>query len=247
MRILQLLICLWFVIFNIISASDGLYLHSNWGYNYSFDSVLSVNTNDGDMVHKAKWEGKSFKDSPYYTIRLDRWANESTFGIEWVHYKMYLKNPPAGIENLSVSDGYNILFFNVGRRTTNDFIMRIGGGIIVAHPDVTLTGKERFWNKGGISGAYISGLALQLSLERWFYQTKRYVFSSEIKFSTGYARIPISKNSNEFGDIPHVAFHITIGMGSKPLTKKASILDYAYYFIVPTIHHYTIYRFDDFE
>ena len=182
-KILQLLISLLVLFFNIISASNGLCLHSNWGYSYAFDSVLSSNSNDVDIVHKASWEGKSFEDSPYYTIRLDRWSDNSTFGIEWVHYKMYLKNPPAGIENLSVSDGYNILFFNLGRRTTNDFIMRLGTGIIVAHPDVTLTGKERFWNDGGISGAYISGLALQLSLEKWLYQTKRYVFSSEMKLS----------------------------------------------------------------
>ena len=54
----------------------------------------------------------------------------------------------------------------------------------------------------------------------------------------------MSKNNNEFGDIP---LHITVGMGSKPLRKNASIIDYAYYFIVPTIHHYSIYRFDDFK
>ena len=68
-----------------------------------------------------------------------------------------------------------------------------------------------------------------------------------MKLSTGYARIPISKNNNEFGDIPHIAFHITVGMGSKPLWENASILDYAYYFIVPNIHHYSIYKFDDFK
>ena len=84
----------------LTTAEDGLYLHSNWGYNYAFDSVLSIHSSDGDIVHKASWDGKSFTDSPYYTIRLDQWQNETSVGLEWVHYKMYLDNPPAGIDKL---------------------------------------------------------------------------------------------------------------------------------------------------
>lgn len=229
----------------LTTAEDGLYLHSNWGYNYAFDSVLSIHSSDGDIVHKASWDGKSFTDSPYYTIRLDQWQNETSVGLEWVHYKMYLDNPPAGIDKLSISDGYNILFLNYGKKLRDNVVSKVGAGIIVAHPDVSLSGRERFWNKGGISGAYFAGFAMQLSIERWLYQTRYHLFTTEAKLSAGYARIPISKNKSEFGDVPHIALHVTLGIGSKPLSKQSKPLDYAYYFLVPTLHHYSIYRFSD--
>jgi len=243
MKSLKIFLCLCLFSSKLIGATDGIYFHSNWGFNYAMNSVLSIKNNDGDIVHKASWEGRSFIDSPYYTVRLDNWNDKSTVGIEWVHYKMYLKNPPSGIDNLSISDGYNILFFNIGKRNKRNIIQRVGAGIIVAHPDVTLTGRERFWNKGGISGAYISGLAIQASFERWVYETNRHIITSEIKLSSGYARIPISNNSNEFADIPHIALHVVLGIGSKPLKIKSTWVDYVNYFIVPTIHHYSIYRF----
>ena len=84
-------IFIFVTIFNIPSlAADGWYLHSNWGLNYSMDSVLSVNSDDGDIVHKAAWDGKSLEDSPYYTARVEKWRGDRVSGWEWVHYKMYL-------------------------------------------------------------------------------------------------------------------------------------------------------------
>ena len=157
-----------FLIFSInIVASDGWYLHSNWGYMHSINSVLSVHSTDGDIVHKSEWESKAFKDSPYYTARIEHWNGDQVAGIEWVHHKIYLKNNPSTITDLSISDGYNMLFYNRGIRSDN-LIHKWGLGIIMAHPDVTLQGRSRFWNDGGISGAYFAGFAAQYSVETWF-------------------------------------------------------------------------------
>ena len=105
---MKLLILLLMTTISIFSA-NGWYLHSNWGYMHSMDSVLSVHSTDGDIVHRASWESKAFKDSPYYTLRLEQWDGDNVSGFEWVHHKIYLKNNPTTIDNLSVSDGYNIL------------------------------------------------------------------------------------------------------------------------------------------
>ena len=172
------------IIFLLLSlnliAQNGWYLHSNWGYMHRFNSVLAIHSTDGDIVHKASWESKAFEDSPYYTLRVENWKGNKVSGLEWVHHKIYLKNNPSTIQDLSISDGYNMLFYNIGKRM-NDLIYKWGVGVVIAHPDVTLTGRSRFWNDGGISGAYFAGFATQYSLEKWFYQTKHHVFTLEGK------------------------------------------------------------------
>ena len=105
--------------------------------------------------------------------------------------------------------------------------------------------RSRFWNDGGISGAYFAGFATQYSLEKWFYQTKHHVFTLEGKVTAAYARIPISNNSSEYADVPNIALHVTVGIGSKPLPKKAKPIDYIHYFGVPFVHHYSIYQFSN--
>ena len=226
----------------VMAFDSGWYLFSTWGYMHSINSVMAVNSTSGDIVHRAQWESKAFEDSPYYTLRIENWQDNNVSGIEWVHHKIYLKNNPSTIEDFSISDGYNMLFYNVGKR--NDGIIRKwGAGIVVAHPDVTLTGRDRFWNDGGISGAYFAGFAVQHSIETWFYETTHHVLSLEGKITAAYARIPISDDDSEYADVPNIAFHITLGLGSKPLPKKPKPIDYANYFGVPILHHYSIYQF----
>ena len=101
---------------------------------------------------------------------------------------------------------------------------------------------ERFWNDGGLSGAYLAGIATQYSLQKWFYETTRYVFSVEGKVTAGYARIPISTTKSEYADIPHIAMHLSFGLGSKPMPKENKTLkDYAHFYVSPLLHHLTIY------
>ena len=93
-------------------ASDGWYLHSNWGLSNSMNSTLSINRDsNSDIVHNAKWKAKSFSDSWYYTVKLEKWLGDKARGIEWVHHKIYLANTPLGLDEFSLSDGYNMLFY----------------------------------------------------------------------------------------------------------------------------------------
>ena len=124
-----------------IVPKDGWYFHSHWGIIQNMDSVIAIHSTDGDYVHKAKWIEKSFDDSWYYNIKVEKWSNQTVKGLEWVHHKMYLANTNANIKSLSVSDGYNMLFFNVGKQHKNGNISKFGVGLIVAHPDVELNDR----------------------------------------------------------------------------------------------------------
>ena len=199
------------------------------------NSVMSVNSDDGDIVHSARWSGRPFVDTSYYTIRIENWAGNKVSGVELVHHKMYLLNNPTGIDNFSISDGYNMIFYNVGKRNEDNLISKFGIGIIWAHPDITLTGRDRFWNSGGVSGFYFSGVALQASLERWFYETTHHVFTVEGKLTAGYARLRISEDDSEFADVPHIAAHLTFGLGSKPLKTK-TVKSVSHYILTPSAY-----------
>ena len=234
---------LFFVVFqNKGFASDGWYFHSNWGLSNSMNSTLSIKRdNSPHIVHNAKWKAKSFSDSWYYTVKLEKWLGDKARGIEWVHHKIYLANPPAGLDEFSISDGYNMLFYNFARKTKRNRISRLGLGLVFGHPDVTFTGAERFYMKGGAGGSYLAGVAAQVSLEKWLYETDHFIFSVEGKLTASYARVPVSENRSEFAEAPVVAWHLTFGLGSKPLKKQASLIDWTRYIGVPLAHHLSMY------
>ncbi len=76
---------------------------------------------------------------------------------------MYLNNTTNNIRSFSISDGYNLLLYNIGKQHQNGTISKIGIRIIIAHPDIIINDRERFWMDGDIGGAYFAGFAGQYS------------------------------------------------------------------------------------
>ena len=244
-KIYILLLCLASSLFGYAKPTDGWYIHSHWGFSNSLPSVMSIHTRERDVVHNAKWKGKSFEDSWYYNVKIEKWTKQNVRGWEWVHHKMYLANTTSFIKSYSISDGYNMLFYNFGKQHNNGLISKIGLGIVIGHPDITLEGKERFFLDGGVGGQYFAGFAAQYSIQSWFYETEKYVLSAEGKLTLGYSRIPVSTHSDEFSEVPHIAFHFSFGMGSKPMkTNNHKLKDYLHFYLTPLIHHYSIYFLD---
>lgn len=246
-------ILLTFILFLCISnitlakliPQDGWYLHSHWGASNSVPSVMSIKTNETNVVHNARWNGRSFQDSWYYNVKFEKWTNQRVRGWEWVHHKMYLANLTPFIQEYSISDGYNMAFYNIGKQHENGLITKIGFGIVIGHPDITLQGRERFFLKGGVGGQYFAGFAAQYSIQKWLYETTRHVFSIEGKLTAGYSRVPVSTQTHEFSEVPHIGYHFSLGLGSKPMPMgERSLVDYLHFYLVPFIHHYSIYWLD---
>lgn len=72
----------------------------------SFHNPVAAQIGD-HYIENPQWRTRPFEDAYYYSIRI-RWAGME---IEWLHDKIYLPDQP-GIENFSVSDGYNLLLVN---------------------------------------------------------------------------------------------------------------------------------------
>jgi hypothetical protein len=157
-----------------------------------------------------------------------------------LHHKIYLGNPLEPLESFSISDGFNILFLN---RIVNGekAVFRSGIGLVFAHMDVSMKERKRFFLNGGISGAYISGVSIQGSVEKWLYESQRHFVNVESKLTLSYVRPPVSDNSEEYAEINNIAIHFLLGFGSKPLdTNNHSYKNHIKYWMFPAIHHYLL-------
>jgi hypothetical protein len=217
---------------------DGIYFTSFLGSSISLPSNLKIKLDDqADYNHRAKWQGRSFEDSPYYSLRFDKINNHRGWGIEWMHHKIYLANPKHPVNSFSISDGFNILYLN--RVLSNKRLtFRPGFGLVFSHMDVRIKDRERFYLKGGNGGAYLSGVSVQGAIEKWIYETERHFINLETKLTVSYVKPPVSSNPDEYAEITNIAIHFVFGFGSKPIRNdNATAMNRLYYWGLPTAHH----------
>jgi hypothetical protein len=224
----------------VTSANADTAYQKGWTFNSflggsaSLPSHLTINRVDEPNINtEAHWKGRPFEDSFYYAVRFDRWKNGKARGLEWVHHKAYYHGDRPEIIDLSISDGYNLLYYNWGS-VYKGFTVHKGLGLVFGNPDVTLEGRERFWNDGGFNGTFFSGVTAQYAISRNLWESKRNFVNFETKVTASFARIPISESNNEYADVPNLAFHFILGVGSKPL-ESHSKKDIAYWLIPPAL------------
>ena len=195
-------------------ADDSGWVFINYlGMSESFNSMLYMNLEGQDdiSVENVDWDGKAFTNSAYYAVKLEKWSHNKGYGLEWVHHKIYLASDVTGVDSYSISDGFNLLFFNkinpvslFGDRS----YLRLGIGLVFAHMDVTLTSRQRFYMDGGIRGSYLAGAAAQVTLDKWIKTYDKHFVALETKFTAAYSRGPVSTNFAEYSVVPNYAFHI---------------------------------------
>ena len=94
-------------------VNDGWYLSTMMGGSISGPSNLTINFNDRDTLSmSADYNNRSFDDSHWWSFRVENWHLNQSLGIELIHHKIYLDNTNDIVESFSLSDGYNLLFFN---------------------------------------------------------------------------------------------------------------------------------------
>jgi hypothetical protein len=213
----------------IAEPDEGWMLTTFVGASSSLNNPFRIHLQNQDDVNRvARYDNQPFSDSQYWGGRMEKWDGNNATGFEIIHHKIYLANTDDIVENFSISDGFNLVYYNRAKYLGNNNIFRYGVGVVVGHPDVTIGGREKWIRKGG-RGLTLAGLSGQLSVEKWAYTWKRYRLVMESKLTVSYARVPISDDPKEFSENPDIAFHFTIGFGSRPLPKNATVKDYAFY------------------
>lgn len=174
-----------------------------FGVAHSFSSEVHIETSTNDLRFSADYDSKSFDGPLYYALRAGRWADSRGWEVEFVHLKIFVTNPPAEVQRFSISHGYNLLMLNRGWRL-DDFVLRAGGGVVVAHPETVI---------GGITseqGYKWTGPCGQIALGRRLYFSRNVFASVEGKFTIARAKVSIG---NGTASVPNVSLHGLFGLG----------------------------------
>jgi len=183
------------------------FLGTAWNLPTSLKIVQEGNPN---IKLTAHYKEHSFEGFPYYTLRVGRWSEDRAWELELVHHKIYLDDPPAGVQRFSISDGFNIVTVNRAW-SMRRFIWRFGVGLVVTHPESTVRNKPFDESKGILGqGFYISGGAIQGAVGKRIFLWKGLFASIEGKLTVSFVRVPIVEGH---ADVPNVAGHILLGLG----------------------------------
>lgn len=159
----------------------------------------------------ARFRSEPFVLPVYYNARLSRWQDERSWELEFIHHKLYLDNTTAEIQKFNISHGFNLLFVNRGFNR-QQFRYRVGAGVGIAHPE----SKVRDLTFGSSTddhdlGYYLSGPALQGSVNRRFYLGERFFVNAEAKTTFSYASVKVAQGK---ADVYSWVFHLLLGIGA---------------------------------
>ena len=222
------------------SFDNGIHLSTMMGCSFSGDSPLTLKYLDRPAeIISAKYNNRCFSDSHWWSFRLENWTDQTGWGLELIHHKIYLKNTTDDLKSFSLSDGYNLIFFNLVKQV-KDVNFRVGFGGVLGHMDVLISGRPRYIKKG-FSGHYLTGPAFQLNVEKILWSSKAHFLSLDTKFTAAYAEVPISANQEELAIAPDYAIHVSLSIGSKPhaFSKNKTAYDKIGYF-APLIYPITV-------
>lgn len=195
-------------------AQNGWSIEVAGGFALNAPTRLTIRqTGQPDLRIAARYASRSFASPIYYALRVGRWARGGAWEIEFIHHKLYLRNPPAEVQQFEVSHGFNIITVNralpIGRA-----VWRPGVGMVLAHPESMIRGRA-FDTGGGLLGwgYYVAGPAAQLAVARRFGVADRLFVSAEGKVTAAYARVPVQDGR---ATLTNVAFHALLGVGYGP-------------------------------
>jgi hypothetical protein len=177
------------------SFADDWHIEGSVGFVHNFSTKLEIDA----FTLDADYETRSFEGPLYYSIR----AGSVLWDVEFIHQKIYLENPSGEIQGFAISHGYNLIFLNYARRI-GDFILRVGGGAVLAHPEIRL--HENSFEPG----YNLTGPAFQISVQKKFSVSNTLFFAAEAKLTT--ARANFSINESEIS-APNTALHALFGFG----------------------------------
>ncbi len=169
-----------------------------------------------DIKLSARYSTEALTLPVYWDIRFGRWQNAKSFELELIHHKLYLDNTTPEVQKFNISHGFNMLMLNRGFEKKS-FRYRAGAGIVLAHPESKIRGKEFGDSIDDTDlGYYISGPALNLAISKPFYLGSRFYINAEAKTTLAYSYIKVAQGN---ADVYSVAFHLILGLGVNFMKK----------------------------
>jgi hypothetical protein len=163
-----------------------------------------------DIKLLARYNTEGFTLPVYWDLRFGRWKSARLWEVELIHHKLYLDNTTPEVQKFNISHGFNMIMMNRGFEK-NSFRYRAGVGIVLAHPESIVRGKE-FGNSTDDwdTGYFLTGPVLNLAISRPICLGSRFYLNPEAKITFAYSHIRIAEGH---ANIYNLAFHLILGFG----------------------------------
>ena len=163
---------------------------------------------------RARYNTRPFAGAPYYSYRLGRAGTSGrAVEVEMLHHKLYLENPRPPVERFEVTHGYNLPTVNTVWPGSG-WQLRLGLGLVVAHPEGRIAGRAVGEGHTLLGGGYhIAGVTAQVAIGRRYVLWGRRVAMTaapEVKLTASWARIPLQRGHLS---VPDVSLHALGGLG----------------------------------
>lgn len=158
----------------------------------------------------ADYETRPFEAPLYYSLRAGRWRDRTGWELELIHQKIFLQNRPSQVQRFDISHGYNLVTVNRAWELRR-FVLRLGAGVVIAHPENEVRGRALDPEDTNLSGGYhLGGPALQAGIEKRFELGDRWLLGIEGKASAARAEVPVAGGE---ADVPNAALHLLVSFG----------------------------------
>lgn len=214
-----------FFFFIILTISLSLKSQIKWSFEfcggapYNLPATIKIQQSGYDNINisNADFYTEPFTLPPYWDWRFSRISDNSFFELEAIHHKLYLSNKPLDVQRFSISHGFNMFFINYGKIYKKIFF-RAGIGVVFSHPETTIR-NFAFEDQGEFlnTNYYLSGPILNTGISRRWYFLKRIFLTTEIKYTLGYASVPIALGHAK---IFTSSFQFNAGLGFDFISKK---------------------------
>ena len=161
-----------------------------------------------DLHFTATWATKPRRPTWYYAWRVGLWNGNRGWRLDHTHHKIYLRNPPAEVQDFRISNGFNIVTVSRAFRQRN-LTYSLGAGPVISYPFSAIRGK-RFDHEGGHKGYFLSGGSLIGMATREFPIVAGLSLSLDLRASASYVRVPVVDGDAK---VPNVALHFHGGLG----------------------------------
>ncbi len=214
----RLVLILLFIATHYVSAQEknnwSVEMHGGFPINIPLPLTIKQH-NQPDIKLTAQFDSEPFVPPVYWVFRISKWKNNKAWEFEMMHQKLYLKNTTPEVQYFSITHGYNQLMVNRAFKFNlfkdKEFIFRGGAGIVLAHAENMVRGKELNQKQSFFNlGYYVAGPTINLALAKQVQLFNRFYMNLEIKNNTSFAKIPVADGN---ALVWHSAFEFIAGLG----------------------------------
>lgn len=181
------------------------------GSAYHFRTPLTIEQSGEPRLHfDAEYATRGFEVPLYYALRIERELAGAMWGLELVHNKLYLENPPPEVQRFNSTHGFNLL--SVIRTSAGDGVRwRLGVGALLAHVENEIRGL-RLPEDGGVEGYHLTGPVAHVGLGYRRSIVGQLGLILDARLVAGRARFPVVGGHARFAT---ASAHFTAGLSQR--------------------------------